>query len=373
MTRSVFRIPIRGALAVFGLILIFTVYLFTPPFSPLSSSLFSSSPNPTDQFDPVPPAQSTHAFVVFIGRDFQNSSTPDQDTYFVATRLLVYQLLHAPQTHTNSSLDVVVLATTDVAASKLARLSSDGARVLVVDRISSPWINSDEPRWADVLTKLRVCALTEYEKVLLMDSDMLLVDRMDGVFADAATEPQPTNLTRADPFEPALPTTYMLAAQTIQNERVHPYPPEPDNYFSAGFFLCQPSLVLYHYYLNLTMETPTAESEDSEKTNRKFDPFLGEQSLLNYAHRRDGPMPWRDVHYTWTTTWPSWREVSKGAKSLHEKWWRDDLPDMDDERDRDLQRRWWRVRWEMERFYQARDGAERKWRGRGLEKGLEEA
>lgn len=356
MTRTLSRIQILGTLATLGLIWAFTIYLFTPRSIPLSSSLFKSL-NSSNQFYPVSPAQSKHAFVVFIGRDYQTNTADDQDTYFVGTRVLTYQLLHALRTRTNTSLDVVVLATTDVKPSKLARLASDGARVLVVDRLSSPWIKSEEPRWADVLTKLRVCALTEYEKVLLLDSDMLLVDRMDGIFADASTKPQAPIITLADPSEPALPATYMLAAQPIQNQRVHPYPPEPGDYFSAGFFLCQPSLVLYEYYLSLTRSSATTVEKDEEeiKKKQKFEPFLGEQSLLNYAHRRDGPMPWHEVHFTWTTTWPSWREVKKGAKSLHEKWWRDDLPEMEDERDQDLQRRWWQVRWEMEGFYQARD------------------
>ena len=205
-------------------------------------------------------AQSKHAFVLFIGRDFQKNSGPDNlDTYFVGARVLIYQLLHAPRTHTNTSLDIVVLATTDVRGSKLERLASDGARVQVVDRVTSPWINSDVPRWKDVLTKLRVCALTEYEKVLFLDADMLLVDHMDDIFADTATKLQVPNLTLAEPSEAALPATYMLAAQTIQNQRVHPYSPNSGDYFSGGFFLCPPSLALYDYYISLTQSsTPTA-------------------------------------------------------------------------------------------------------------------
>lgn len=354
------RDPILGFLASLGIIVFFTVCLSTLRQGPLSFS-HRKSPGTLDRFDRVPPAQSKHAFALLVGRDFQNDSAPDeQDTYFVAARVLIYQLLHAPHTHTNTSLDVVVLATTDVRASKIARLAADGARVLVADPVSSPWIKSGEPRWADVLTKLRVWALTEYEKVLFLDSDMLLLDRMDGIFADPATKPQPPDLKLADPSEPTLPATYVLAAQAIQNQRMHPYPPDGGDYFSGGFFLCQPSLTLYEYYLNLTAEDTNAPPDRSETPKpakkQKFDPFLGEQSLLNYAHRRDGPMPWRDVHYTWTTTWPSWREVARGAKSLHEKWWLNNLPGLEDERDQELRRRWWRVRWEMDGFYWARDG-----------------
>lgn len=353
LARGIFRGPIPGTLAALGLIFIIAFYSLTPQIPSLSSS-------PTiSQLYPVPPPQSKHAFVVFVGGDYENNlARDDQDTYFVGARVLIYQLLHAPRTQINTSFDVVVLATTNVTASKLVRLASDGARVLVVDRLSSPWIKSGEPRWADVLTKLRACALTEYEKILLLDSDMLLVDRLDGVFADPATEPQAPNLTLADSTEPALPATYMLAAQPIQNQRVHPYPPDRGDYFSSGFFLCQPSVVLYQYYLNLTTEAPGADDEGGGR-KPKFDPFLPEQNLLNYAHRRHGPMPWSEIHYTWTTTWPSWREVAKGAKSLHEKWWRDDLPGvLDDAKNQELQRWWWRVRWEMDGFYWARDGIE---------------
>ncbi|MCJ1462729.1 hypothetical protein MMC07_001332 [Pseudocyphellaria aurata] len=355
MARWISRHSILGFLASFGLILFFTFCLSAWRHSPLSSNQLKS-PDTPDQVQRVPPAHSKHAFALLVGRDFQDNSGPDeQDTYFTAARVLIYQLLHAPQTHTNTSLDVVVLATTDVRASKLARLASDGARVLVVDPVTSPWIKSNEPRWADVLTKLRVWTLTEYEKVLFLDSDMLLVDRMDGIFADATTEPQRPIFTRADSSEPALPATYMLAAQTIQNQRVHPYPPDGGDYFSSGFFLCQPSRALYEYYLSLTADDEASPGSSPTKKKKKFDPFLPEQNLLNYAHRRDGPMPWRDVHYTWTTTWPSWREVARGAKSLHEKWWCDDLPQLQDERDQELRRWWWRVRWEMDGFYSARD------------------
>ena len=42
--------------------------------------------------------------------------------------------------------------------------------------------NHREPRFEGVFTKLQVLGLTEYEKILLLDIDTLVVESMDGLF-----------------------------------------------------------------------------------------------------------------------------------------------------------------------------------------------
>lgn len=61
----------------------------------------------------------------------KNDTTDEDDVYYVATRVLVYQLLHGPETRTLTSIPVVVMCTKDVVEHKRARLEKDGAIVTV--------------------------------------------------------------------------------------------------------------------------------------------------------------------------------------------------------------------------------------------------
>ena len=282
---------------------------------------------------------SKNAFVLFLG-DYSNGEdhADEDDQYYIGTRVVLYQLLHAPVTRTNTSIPVVILATEDVTPHRIARLRKDGADVRIVEKVKVPGMG-EGGRWQDVMTKLRVFELEEFDKVVLMDSDMLIINRMDGIFDDPATDLAVPKADLAPSDEGPLPSSYMLSAQTINDERVHNYPPDPANYyFSGGFFVCHPSAEIFKYYMKI-LTIPN-----------RFPTELNEQDMLNYAHRRDGPMPWTDFHYTWTTTWPSMREYRKGAHSLHEKWW-SDMPDLDPV----LKEKWRQAKWEMEIYSAVND------------------
>jgi hypothetical protein len=54
----------------------------------------------------------------------------------------------------------------------------------------------------------------------------------------------------------------------------------------------------------------------------RFDANLPEQNLLNYAHRRDGNMPWQTLWYGWNVHFASSEDLEGGVASVHEKWWR---------------------------------------------------
>ncbi len=326
---------IQAALLV---VLIAAFYILT--FSPYRFKLRlpSSSYTPASSLSS---SQSPYAYVTLLAPNpkLDNGNFPDEeDEYFVATRVLAYQLLHSPDTATNSSIPFVVLVTPDVAESKVERLRKDGATVKVVEKIKQEWMKPGMPRWRDMLSKLRMFELTQYEKILFLDSDMLIAKRMDGIFTDETTKPLQSKpeLVRHD--EAPIPSSYIFAAQTYIDQRRHPYPIPPSNYFSGGVFLAQPSIELFNHYLSV------AEIED------RFDSNAMEQGLLNYAHRKDGPMPWAEVNYIYTTTWPSMKEYEAGAHSLHEKWW-----DLGIELDLDLRKLWFIAKGEMLGFHEAHE------------------
>ena len=76
--------------------------------------------------------ESRNAFATFLSATGSSAATPekeeedDADIYFVAARVLAYQLLHAPETRTTERTPFIVLVTPDVSQPKRDRL--DGRR-----------------------------------------------------------------------------------------------------------------------------------------------------------------------------------------------------------------------------------------------------
>lgn len=286
-------------------------------------------------------SKSKNAFVLFLADYSAGTDKPDEeDHYYIGTRVLVHQLLHNSETRTNTSIPVVILATEDVAPHRIQRLLKDGADVRIVDKIAPPeWAgdSTGQARWADAYAKLRTLQLVEFEQALFMDSDMMIVKRLDGIFNDPATDILPSNQTAAVEDEGPLPSKYMLAAQRAFERRQHSYPPELEDTtdLSSGFYVCHPSLEVFEYYIRL-LSIP-----ERVRTNSQ------DQDLMHYAHRREGPMPWKDIHFTWTTTWPSMKEYKLGAHTLHEKWWGERIGDLKD-LDPVLQEMWMRQKFQME-------------------------
>lgn len=239
--------------------------------------------------------------------------------YYTATRVLTYQLLHAPSTQLNSSSTTfLVLCTSTVPYSQKVQLLQDGATVVELDDIPLKWwIKTGVTRWRDQFTKLRVFSMTEYSRILFIDADTLLTASMDSIFRDyKIMNEAPTLFSRKSQIkkdESALPDTWVFAARSdnaLTGEREHPIPPLQTNQFSAGFWLAKPDKGIFEYLLSVMGHY------------RRFDPHTMEQSLLNYAFRREGPMPWRELDWEWSATWPSERDLDHGVKSLHEKFWR---------------------------------------------------
>jgi alpha-N-acetylglucosamine transferase len=140
----------------------------------------------------------------------------------------------------------------------------------------------------------------------------------------------------------------VLAAGSEVWDSTHTFPPTFDDrkgglkgfgYFNAGFFLLKPSLAAFDYYTSLL------DIKDS------FDPKYMEQNLLNFAHRWDGPMPWKEIAYTWNLRCPNENDFEQGLVSMHEKWWTQPYI-----YDNEKVKQWLRAqRWEMKGWFDAWD------------------
>jgi alpha-N-acetylglucosamine transferase len=137
------------------------------------------------------PCDGHFALTTFLAGDYdgKEGDHDDDDTYFVAARVLTYQLLHAPRTRLQSPTPFIVLVTKDVRESKRQRLRDDGASVVEVDQIDHN-ISISEPRWVQTITKLRVFDPTAipYSTVLYLDTDIVLTRQIDSIFSDPSSK-----------------------------------------------------------------------------------------------------------------------------------------------------------------------------------------
>ena len=302
---------------------------------------------------PVDPS-SRFAIVTFLGSD---TARKEEDKYFIACRMLTYQLLHANTTRIRNGarVDWVVAVTPDVARWKREQLERDGAKVVELEEVPLRWwIRTSVSRWKDQFTKLRLLQWTEYSRLLFVDADTLLLGPLDNIFLTRESiAPSKTDFRYRWGDEADLPAEYVfLASQDhmFTGKRQHPVPPDEDSTtgsLSAGFWLAAPSKELYNYLMSVMAHY------------RRFDPSTMEQSLFNYAFRRcdvsrrereasavcppgrrAGPMPWKALDWWWSSTWPSMSDMKLGAVSLHEKLWKTGP--------KGLKRRWREVRVEME-------------------------
>jgi alpha-N-acetylglucosamine transferase len=86
-----------------------------------------------------------------------------------------------------SKYPLVIMATDTLPASSRDVLQRSGLRIVDVDHISPAegqhsGFDTSFNRFNDAWTKLAVFGLTEFEKIILIDSDMLVLQSMDELF-----------------------------------------------------------------------------------------------------------------------------------------------------------------------------------------------
>ena len=291
------------------------------------------------------------AYVIWLSGAGVKGDDIDHDNYFIAVRILVWQLLHVKETKTKH--DVVVMVPPTVSKVRCDRLTKDGAIVYPVEFLpgaDAEWLKIEEHRWDEIFTKLRVLEMTQYNRILLLDGDSMVRAPLDPVFDDPHAKLLKTKDPKdvgyeAQPGEAPLPETYLLISGSEVWDSNHATPPTDESglkkvgYFNAGFFMVAPSTAAFNYYKSF-LGIPG-----------RFDPKYQEQNLLNKAHEWKSPMPWREFKYIWNTRCPNEKDFEQGLVSMHEKWW--DQPYIhDNQKVKD-----WLVarRWEMQGYYNAQD------------------
>jgi len=258
---------------------------------------------------------SSYAYAVMLSAEGGNEKGGEEPHYFVGARTLIYQLLHNPLTRGSGTIDFVVLVADSISQQRRDRLTADGAIV-----IEAPHLKGDERyqwikpggfgRWASVLDKMEIFRLTQYERILLMDTDVVVVRPLEGIFtsAEVAEKQNKGDAANVMADEPAQPDTYVMAG-TCNNQRKHQYPVDMCGMMNAGFVVTKPNMDVYNHYLGVMA------------IEHRFDGRLPEQNLWNYVHRRSGNMAWTNLGDEWNIIQGNWDDYTHGMRSFHEKYW----------------------------------------------------
>lgn len=198
----------------------------------------------------IPETKSKYAFATFL--------TGGDDHYFVGTRILAYQLLHAHDTRSKDhEIPFIVLVTDSVNEEDRARLRKDGAIVVVQDAIREEWVLPGVDRWADVLTKLRFWQLTQFERICFLDGDTVLAHSLDDIFLDDALLEIPSGTDEKQIFddEAKLPKSYSFASTPALLAKHHYPPTEKGGDFRMDYLVrLQPELQSHFYSFKSTTD-----------------------------------------------------------------------------------------------------------------------
>jgi len=310
---------------VFLVILAFAYFAFHVYTAPRILNVASTSDKPTYRlFNSTSPLPKTpFAIATFLtgqGTDLE---------YLNSTRILTYQLLHNPNTRIDTStITWIVACSSSLPVDQKRTLQRDGATVVEIDDVKTNWwIKTDVRRWKEQFTKLRLFEMTEYQRILFMDADTLVLQPLGGIFQEpelADLQPTfahgwPNDGVKDDEAE--LPDQWLFAARSDNGyggQRGHPIPPLNSAEFSAGFWVVAPNKKVFGHMMSVMAHY------------KRFKPFTMEQSMLNYVYRRNGPMPWRELNWKWSATWPDVQDRDKGVAALHDKLWNNGPQELQD-------------------------------------------
>ncbi|HEX8498444.1 MAG TPA: glycosyltransferase family 8 protein [Actinomycetales bacterium] len=255
--------------------------------------------------------------------------------------LVGVQVLHASLRRSGTTHPLVVLVTPGVDDESRRLLLADGCLVREVPSLRPPshlearYANA---RFAEVWSKLSAWSLVEFERLVVLDADMLVVAGMDELFS---IELPPGGLAachacRCNPNGIAsYPAAWTPAGCFYTYCRGIDHTEQPDvvdSYFNGGFLVMEPDRAVYDALL-------AGLSRLSDLTSYQF----AEQDYLNeFFHGRWRPLPYvynalktlphqhsemwdvrevKNIHYIIDKPWEGRTEPGSPYHELHELWW----------------------------------------------------
>ncbi|KAG8906190.1 hypothetical protein FRB99_007406 [Tulasnella sp. 403] len=269
--------------------------------------------------------------------------------HYLPGLILIHQTLKAA----NTRYPLVVMATPQLDATSRALITRRGMSIRDIDllkpRPGTHHLADHDKRFEDTWTKLRVFELVEYDRVVLMDADMLVRKNMDELMdmqlpndciaASHVCACNPRRLTHypRDWIPENCAHTPMVAPDCLANPpRITANSPRPYRLLNSGLVVLTPSLKTFSGIEEFLHTSPLVATFSFPDQDLLSAFFAGRWKPLSYIYnalktlRHVHPRMWRDhdvkcVHYIMEKPWAS--RPGKGQKkneyAVVNGWWWD--------------------------------------------------
>ncbi|CAJ1960874.1 unnamed protein product [Sphenostylis stenocarpa] len=203
----------------------------------------------------------------------------------------------------NTTFDLLLLVDKSIAPQSITALKAAGWKIQRIKRILSPFAEKDAyNQWN--YSKLRLWQLTSYDKIIFVDSDLLLFDNLDHLFAYPQLSAAP-------------------------NEEV---------LFNSGLMVIEPSQCMFQNMMNKIFKVRSYNGGDQGFLNEIFTwwhRLPTKVNMLKCFHGEDGKREVPDdvsgIHYLGLKPWMCYRDYDCNwdrhdhhifaSDSAHKKWW----------------------------------------------------
>ena len=249
--------------------------------------------------------------------------------------------LRASLARVGSAYPLVVAVTDGVGAEDRAVLEADGCLLREVEPLRPPSGLTDHyanARFAEVWTKLGVWRLTEFERLVVLDADMLVVRDMDELFdlplADdeiAACHACRCNPNRIasypDSWTPAgCAYTYLAGAEPGAETDV------VDPYFNGGTLVLRPDLAVFDALVRELGEVEDLSRYVFAEQDFLNEHFHGRWVALPYVYNALKTLPFqhpelwdpaavKNIHFIIDKPWESEPDPTSRYADLERQWW----------------------------------------------------
>ena len=259
-----------------------------------------------------------------------------QPDYVVGVRAL-----RASLARVGSAYPLVVAVTDGIGRQDRALLEADGCLLREVEPLRPPSGLRDSyanARFAEVWTKLGVWRLTEFERLVVLDADMLVTRDMDELFdlPLADDEIAACHACRCNPNRiPSYPASWTPAgcAYTYLEGAASDRPVEvPDPYFNGGTLVLRPDRGVYDALVRELASVEDLSRYVFAEQDFLNEHFRGRWVALPYVYNALKTLPFqhpglwdaaavKNVHFIIDKPWESALDPTSRYHALERLWW----------------------------------------------------
>jgi lipopolysaccharide biosynthesis glycosyltransferase len=163
----------------------------------------------------------------------------------------------------NNKFPLVIMVTSDISENTIQMLRLLDSQIVIVDHIKNPYHSSDDPRgFNHMYTKLRVFELVTYDKLVYLDSDMIVCNNIEELFT--------------------LPSMSAVAAGSLLARNAS------WTNLNAGFLVIEPSIELFSRMIFSVDKLKSKDGSDQGFLHSFF-PEWQTETILHADHRYNVP------------------------------------------------------------------------------------